>query len=140
MTDRLVKVFNAASLEQRLVLAGHRGAVNAVCVRDGVIVSASGDRTIRLWAAETGELLSTLPQQARGISSLDFDGRFVLSGSSDSHVRHVDLLDPQHGLGRTYDRAPCARSHGSSGDASSLACACRCRGTVEGHTDLVSVS
>lgn len=136
MTDRLVKTFDAATLKQRLALPGHRGAVNAVCIRDGVIVSASGDRTIRLWAVETGELLSALPQQARGISSLDFDGRFVLSGSSDSHVRHVDLLDPQHGLGQTYDRAhrvPCASSQWPS-----RARGCQCGGTVEGHTDLVS--
>jgi WD40 repeat protein len=137
-TDRLVKTFDAVTLEQRLVLSGHRGAVNAVCVRDGVIVSASGDRTIRLWAAETGELLSALPQQARGISSLDFDGRFVLSGSSDSCVRHVDLLDPQHGLGRMYDQALCAGAHNGMGEGATYACGCRCGGTVEGHTDLVS--
>lgn len=37
-------------------------------------VSASGDRTVRLWSAETGQSLAIFGGHSRGIASLDFDG------------------------------------------------------------------
>lgn len=116
------------------------------------------DRTIRLWSADSGELLTALLPAARGYSSLDFDGsvlpsprsagppshradiapfpshrRYIVSGSSDSKVRQIDLLDPREGLGRTFDRTACTAGGGG-------ACACRCGSAGvarEGHTDLV---
>ena len=46
-------------LKLRHVLREHRAAVNAVSISGDYIVSASGDRSMRLWDAEHGTLLHT---------------------------------------------------------------------------------
>jgi F-box and WD-40 domain protein 1/11 len=49
------------------VFRAHRAAVNAVSVVGDVIVSGSGDRSVRVWNANTGALLSTFEEHhARG--------------------------------------------------------------------------
>jgi len=49
------------------VLVGHRAAVNVVDFDEKYIVSASGDRTIKVWTADTGEFVRTLQGHRRGI-------------------------------------------------------------------------
>jgi F-box and WD-40 domain protein 1/11 len=39
------------------MLGPHRAAVNAISISKNLIVSGSGDRSIRLWDAQTGVLL-----------------------------------------------------------------------------------
>ena len=70
------------------VLGTHRAAVNAVTLSGSVIVSASGDKSMRMWDAETGLLIRTLEaHHARGIAALDCAPPLLLSGSSDKHIR-----------------------------------------------------
>jgi len=57
--DRTVRVYSFPSLEFQFVLGAHRAAVNAVSISETFIVSASGDRSVRLWEADTGKLLRT---------------------------------------------------------------------------------
>ncbi len=58
-------------------------------------ISASGDRTLRVWNAVTGELLLKLEAHARGIASLDVDDRTgtIVTGSSDWGIRRFELKD-----------------------------------------------
>ncbi|ORZ38107.1 WD40-repeat-containing domain protein [Catenaria anguillulae PL171] len=63
---------------------GHAAAVNAVQVHGDVLVSASGDKKLRIWdlraptaKAEVGKLEG----HARGIACVAFDGRYVCSGT-----------------------------------------------------------
>ena len=58
-TDRTVRTYSFPELELQHVLGAHRSAVNAVSLSGSYIVSASGDRSMRLWDAETGKLLRT---------------------------------------------------------------------------------
>jgi len=58
-TDRTVRTYSFPELELQHVLGAHRSAVNAVSLSGSFIVSASGDRSIRLWDADTGKLLRT---------------------------------------------------------------------------------
>lgn len=48
-------------------LFGHRAAVNVVDFDEKHIVSASGDRTIKVWTATTCEFVRTLSGHRRGI-------------------------------------------------------------------------
>lgn len=73
------------------VLAGHEDRLRDVAVSaDGLrIASSSADRTLRVWDAETGEILFTFPGHAGWVEGVTFspDGRFVVSASRDDTVR-----------------------------------------------------
>jgi len=71
-------------------LGGHGAAVNAIQIYKDTIVSASGDRTIRMWNVQTGQCLKDFNGHIKGIACVQFDGRRVVSGSSDNTVRIFD--------------------------------------------------
>ncbi|KAI0823519.1 WD40 repeat-like protein [Trametes gibbosa] len=94
--DRTVRTYLFPDLTRQHVLGAHRAAVNAVSISGGHIVSVSGDRSLRVWDADTGALLRTLENHhRRGIASVDYRHPFVLSGSSDKHIRLLDVLTVQ---------------------------------------------
>ena len=90
--DRTVRVYPFPELDRHTVLGDHRAAVNAVAISGDLIVSASGDKSIRVWNAITGERLRTFDgHHTRGIASIDFQPPYIISGSSDKHIRWFDM-------------------------------------------------
>lgn len=73
-----------------MTLEGHGAAVNAIQILDGQIVSASGDRSVKIWDVRTGACTRTFSGHTKGIACVQFDGRRVVSGSSDETVRIFD--------------------------------------------------
>ncbi|KAF4552633.1 WD domain-containing protein 12 [Elsinoe fawcettii] len=73
-------------------LRGHGAAVNAIQIYENTIVSASGDRTVRMWDIKTGECIREISGHVKGIACVQFDGRRVVSGSSDNTVRIFDAV------------------------------------------------
>ncbi|EXJ70790.1 uncharacterized protein A1O5_05780 [Cladophialophora psammophila CBS 110553] len=73
-----------------LTLEGHSAAVNAIQINGDLIVSASGDRLIKVWNAKDGRLLRTLQGHQKGIACVQFDSKRIVSGSSDNTVRIYD--------------------------------------------------
>ncbi|KAF2178291.1 WD40 repeat-like protein [Zopfia rhizophila CBS 207.26] len=73
-----------------MTLEGHGAAVNAIQILDGQIVSASGDRSVKVWDVHTGACLRTFSGHSKGIACVQFDGRRIVSGSSDETVRIFD--------------------------------------------------
>eukprot|EP00048_Salpingoeca_helianthica_P014189 m.219125 g.219125 ORF g.219125 m.219125 type:complete len:1720 (+) comp15609_c0_seq4:59-5218(+) len=73
------------------MLLGHAATVESVCVTaDGkCVVSASHDKTVRIWSLETGDCLCTLEDHEFPVSSVCVteDGKYVVSGSYDSKLR-----------------------------------------------------
>lgn len=71
-------------------LDGHHAAVNAVQIYNNEIVSASGDRTVKVWDWTTGSCTRTLVGHNKGIACVQYDGRRIVSGSSDNEVKVFD--------------------------------------------------
>lgn len=71
-------------------LDGHGAAVNAVQICDREIVSASGDRNIRLWDWPNQVVKRTFIGHNKGIACVQYDGRRIVSGSSDNEVKVFD--------------------------------------------------
>ena len=93
-TDKVIRLFNANTLTQRLVLAGHAGPVYGLSyAADGKrLASAGWDDTIRLWDADTGELLKSWNGQGGDIWSIVFSPTApkLATANSDGSVRLWD--------------------------------------------------
>ena len=90
--DRSIAVWDMHSptdITLRRVLVGHRAAVNVVDFDARYIVSASGDRTIKVWCTSTCEFVRTLNGHKRGIACLQYRDKLVVSGSSDNTIRSL---------------------------------------------------
>lgn len=72
------------------VLEGHSAAVNAVQIVENEVVSASGDRQIKVWDWRTGVIKRTFVGHNKGIACVQYDGKRIVSGSSDNEVKVFD--------------------------------------------------
>ncbi|KAK5171546.1 hypothetical protein LTR04_002018 [Oleoguttula sp. CCFEE 6159] len=88
-----------------MTMDGHGAAVNAIEILDGQIVSASGDRKVKVWDIRTGACIMTLVGHTKGIACVQFDGRRIVSGSSDNSVRIFDRA--------TGVEVACLQGHGN---------------------------
>ncbi|KAJ5730080.1 uncharacterized protein N7483_004588 [Penicillium malachiteum] len=73
-------------------IEGHGAAVNAMQLHGNEIVTASGDRMIKVWNVRTGSCLKTLMGHEKGIACVQFDSRRIISGSNDNTVRIYDHI------------------------------------------------
>jgi F-box and WD-40 domain protein 1/11 len=76
-------------------LEGHGAAVNAVQIYKHEIVSASGDRNVKVWDWPLQTCTRTLVGHQKGIACVQYDGRRIVSGSSDNEVK---VFDKETGL------------------------------------------
>jgi F-box and WD-40 domain protein 1/11 len=76
-------------------LEGHQAAVNAVQIYGDEVVSASGDRTVKVWNWRDQTCTRTLIGHTKGIACVQYDGRRIVSGSSDNEVK---VFDKESGL------------------------------------------
>jgi WD40 repeat protein len=92
-----IKALNSAllRLHERMSFNGHRGAVtSAVFSQDGGrVVTASKDKTARIWDATTGTVLRELKGHESGVTFATFspDGRRVVTASKDKTARIWDV-------------------------------------------------
>ena len=64
----------------------HGAAVNAIQIYKDVLVSASGDRNLRVWNIHTGECGTKIEAHKKGIACVQYDGKRIVSGSSDNNI------------------------------------------------------
>ncbi|KDN39599.1 hypothetical protein RSAG8_08755, partial [Rhizoctonia solani AG-8 WAC10335] len=92
--DRHLRIYSLPDLKLAHTLMSHRAAVNALSLSpDGLfVISASGDRSVRIWDTVTGKIVTSLEGwHSRGIASIDFHPPYIVSGSSDKHIRVFNL-------------------------------------------------
>ncbi len=85
----LSKQFNAASDFLSSTLTGHGHVVRSVAFdNQGMLASGSFDNTIKIWKANTGELVQTLTGHVGHVGSVSFDNQGLLaSGSWDRTIK-----------------------------------------------------
>jgi len=96
-----------------MTLDQHGAAVNAIQIYKDELVSASGDRNIRVWNIHTGESSTKMEAHTKGIACVQYDGMRIVSGSSDRTIRiwdpvsktEVARLDGHTNLVRTIQAA-----------------------------------
>ncbi|CAI4219651.1 unnamed protein product [Parascedosporium putredinis] len=71
-------------------LQGHNAAVNAVQICGDEVVSASGDKAIKVWDWPKQKCIRTILGHLKGIACVQYDGRRIVSGSSDNEVKVFD--------------------------------------------------
>ncbi|KAL4788122.1 WD40-repeat-containing domain protein [Aspergillus varians] len=75
-----------------MTLEGHTAAVNAIQINGDEIVSASGDRLIKIWNVRNGACKKTIMGHEKGIACVQFDNQRIVSGSNDDTVRIFDHI------------------------------------------------
>jgi WD40 repeat protein len=111
-------VYRMPDFKSHLVLVGHRAAVNTIALSSTRIMSASGDKSVRIWDIESGREAGVLENHhSRGcvtygashdyfqltgffdnygrIAAIDAEYPVVLTGSSDQHIRLYDVQTEQ---------------------------------------------
>jgi WD40 repeat protein len=68
-------------------LGEHKSAINALLVHGDYLLSASSDKTVRVWSLATFECVQTLTGHTQEVTSLWLSDTHVLSGSQDGTVR-----------------------------------------------------
>ncbi|KAI6335366.1 hypothetical protein MCOR30_003843 [Pyricularia oryzae] len=71
-------------------LKGHGAAVNAVQIFGNEVVSASGDRNLKIWDWPTQHCRCTYIGHAKGIACVQYDGKRIVSGSNDNAIKVFD--------------------------------------------------
>ena len=68
----------------------HSAAVNAVFIHGDELVSASGDRDVKVFNIRTGADAALCKGHVKGIACVQYDGKRIVSGSSDDSIRIFD--------------------------------------------------
>jgi hypothetical protein len=89
--EELLKPLPSLSLRELRTLTGHTGYISGVALSGevGIAVSASGDRTLKVWDLGSGRELRTLNEHSGSVRdvALTTDGRIAVSASDDHMVK-----------------------------------------------------
>ncbi len=100
--DRTVKVWDAASGQEVLILKGHTDRVETLAFSpDGSrIASAGWDQTVKVWDAVTGREIRTFRGHVGSVMSVKFspDGTRIASSGQDQTVKLWDAVRGQEAL------------------------------------------
>ena len=93
--DRIVRVWDGTTGQQRAQLQGHEGPIHALALSpdEALVVSAGADKTLRLWdlgGARQLKILATTPETVYGVA-IDPGGTQVAAGGADRTVRLLNL-------------------------------------------------
>ena len=104
--DVLNQALEALSSHLRLILYGHTDVINDVAYSpDGrYILTASRDKTVKVWHVATGKMLLTIHGHTDAVSSAEYspDGRSILTVGYDNTVKVWDAVIGEERLTLTH--------------------------------------
>jgi hypothetical protein len=90
-SDKVIRVWNADSLKQKLLLEGHAGPVYGLSYDStgNHLASAGWDGTVRVWDTASGKLIRSWDGQSRDVWAIAFSptGSQLATGGQDGGVR-----------------------------------------------------
>jgi len=91
--DGTICIWETAKYTKERTIKGHTGAVLSLSVHRDFLLSASSDRTTRLWDINTGQLLHNFQGHTGDVNTAVFfdNGMWAVSGSDDSVLRLWNL-------------------------------------------------
>lgn len=90
--QKCVRVLDFATRRSLQELVGHTGGVMSLRFDRNILLSASRDRTVKMWDMTTGANAATFTEHVASVWCLDWDGGFnCVSGSEDRLVKLWDL-------------------------------------------------
>lgn len=96
--DGFIQIHNINTGAQISRLVGHNNyRINGMDLRDDLLVSASSDKTVKLWHINSNSLIKTLKGHSKMVNDvqLTFHNRNVFSASKDCTVRSWDIHSDQ---------------------------------------------
>ncbi len=98
--DETVRLWDAGTMRQRVVLAGHGSVVEAVAFApDGKTLATSGYQDVHLWdlAPDGARQRHSFDVLGKGVEALAFspDGRVLACGNDDGTLRLWDVSEPE---------------------------------------------
>jgi len=100
--DKTVREWNLSTgMVERVISGVHNSSVLSICVHNGYLASAGGDRQVAIWHLQSDQLVKVLCDHDDSVLCVRFDDRRLVSCSKDRTVRTYSFpeLEPQHVLG-----------------------------------------
>jgi len=79
------------NLQNVATLSGHTGYVFSLAVHEGLLFSASADKTIKAWDLQTLKVHSTLGEHENTVCALAKNDKYLFSGSWDNTIKIWEL-------------------------------------------------
>ncbi|CAA7270938.1 unnamed protein product [Cyclocybe aegerita] len=92
--DKTVREWNLTTgMVERVISNVHTSSVLSICVRDGYLASAGGDRQVVLWHLDSNKMVNVLCDHEDSVLCVRFDDRRLVSCSKDRTVRVYSFPD-----------------------------------------------
>jgi len=89
--DKLIKIYNLTSLNQKAVLVGHNNWILCLQTINNLLISGSMDKTIKIWNLEKYKYIATLEGHNHAVESMTMNQNKLYSGSFDKNVIGWDV-------------------------------------------------
>lgn len=90
--DYSIKIFDLNSMKLlKTIKSAHSGTINDLLVYEGMLISASDDKTVVIRDALSGELIRVLEAHKKGVNKLKVTNDFLISISSDRSMIFWDM-------------------------------------------------
>lgn len=141
-----IYIQNIYSGELIRVLNGHKSNIYSICVKDNLIISASNDRTIRIWDITkpvNKECIYVLEGHEGSVNQVCIKDNQIISGSTDLTIRIWDLdiimTNYIHNLESSSDSDSDNNSNSNSNSDSNSSCVGNeCIRILDGHLHTVT--